>query len=221
MSVQFVPQLLRVDIPQSDEAILTACSQQRVGLARAVGPLDCLDGAVELVQEIYRRTSLRLPQADEVVTRGRSQDLATGVPLDLLNLSLMTARPHLLGQKRRFDVPQEDVLALACDSEALLILPVDLDALQTGIALLMREFSHILTITSSPHSHDSGVAASGDQRLVIRLGSLVELAIHEHHTEALDVFNVDMTTAFLVLPDAGHFVTAARHQMGAVATPVH
>ena len=85
-------------------------------------PFDCVDSTTTTFECDFGLAVIRLPNADVVVVRATCKELACWVPLNLLNVFLVTL-PSLDWALRLLDAPQVDVLALASDSYVFVILP--------------------------------------------------------------------------------------------------
>lgn len=95
----------------------------------SVAPLDSVDCAATAIESDLGLAIIGTPDADVLVVGAACQELASRVPLNLLD-HLLVALPSLDGALRLVDAPQVDVLTPASDSHVLIILPFNLKTVE-------------------------------------------------------------------------------------------
>jgi len=95
----------------------------------SVAPLNRVDCATTAIESDLGLAIIGTPDADVLVVGATCQELASRVPLNLLDHLLVTL-PSLDGALGLVDAPQVDELAPASDSHVLIILPFYLEAVE-------------------------------------------------------------------------------------------
>lgn len=71
-----------------------------------------------------------------------------------------------------------------------------------------------------PDCHDARMTASGHVLLLVRR-VFVELGVHEHHVERLDIDDLVAAAVLVHAPDAGIHIVGAGEESGSIVAPMH
>jgi hypothetical protein len=176
--VQLMDAFPGLPAPNPDEPIVATCSQHHI--LQPIAPANGVEVSIQVLEHLDGRAFIGLPNTAIRVCRATGQELTRRVPLDLHNVCVM-ALPLLNGGLLLVNVPQVNILALACHYQLLLVLPLNLTAHEILLQLVMVEHNNDFASLRIPDSHLAGHSSTGYLIAII----LVELGHHEHHLEVL------------------------------------
>ena len=207
------------DIPNEDLPICGAGGEQRVVLlCIGIAPLDGCHCATCLSSEsVFGRAAVRLPDADVAVGGATSEELARGVPCDLLDFSFMTFPSHDR-LARLIHIPEMNESALSSHGNIFTVLPLYLKTFEIWVNVsMLKSGDFSVGLWFAVPDVDCAEEPTGSDE--VACVTVVEFGIHEDVLEVLH--SLDLYFARLLdLPHSGHLVRRAREYSVSFRMPV-